>query len=411
MADLPEALFHYPTADYESSLINEITSIVQKGRELSLEKDRCIIFTSRMPHKINSDDPRLRSIRNATGFAVNNNWLVISSTGGYGWDFITWSAARSDAEIWIILPPMKRSEFDSECRRTVERLNLNPENVTFVMPQIDLTLSNSEKQMLRDRFAFEISHHRLPVYVRKDGNWSKYQSKSRGYNETFLSGPASIYMENWRKDSSWQKNVPSEGWDNLLIHWTRGAYGPWPGEVEADYFEALTEAGSGNPRDGLATIRFIASTGILRGEGRMIKGGTPVISFTELSPFEAIKQIQYRSALGRWSFEPYGIALPKTTLQRMGARKVIYGDRELFKRLSDNERPFYQYQGECENSKEITDWRKENEWRLSGDLDLHSIREEVMILVPTKAEADRIRPGLSFKVCSLEGGIKEASRQ
>ena len=409
--------FANPDFKIESHLNEKIGGMVTAGLSLKADCQRCLILISRLPHKVSAEEPWLDAVRRAAAFAVENNWTIISSAGSLGWDYISWYAGRLGANVWIVLPSMTASEFTKECERLLIRLRLNQGRTSLLMPLIEGKLKKTDRLGIRDQLCLSFSSHRLPVYLRKKGNWESLIERTEEVDRRFQVDSAGNCVESWRKEKSWMALTVNKQWEDYLIHWTRGIYGAWKGEIEADYFEALTSAHSGNPRDGFATLDHIAGTGILRGEGRMIRDGVPVISFSSLSPVEAMKKIEFRSTLGRWSFEPYGIALPRETLERLGTKRVIYGDKELFNRLSPEDRPFYQYQGSgkpvdkpscAEDMKTgAKNWREEDEWRIAGDIDLMSLKDELILITPTEEEAKRMRELQTYRICSLERGLNE----
>ncbi len=359
---------------------------------------------SRVPRKLSADEPWLSAVQKAFDHAKSYNWAIVSSVGNLGWDFITWRAAKAATRLWLVFPPLQGDDILSECNRCVKQYQLDPEKCSFLVPLISRKLPKSDHQQLRDRLALTLSHHRLPIFIRSKGNWKRNLTGVDGIDTRFQVPSPRKYSESWRSiRSTLIENCPPD-WGNLLIHWTRGAYSPWPGETQADYFEALTQAKTGNPRDGLATLKFIAASGILRGEGRMVRSGVPVISLSDLSPHEALKMIEFRPALGRWSFEPYGIAFPKQRLSELGARKVIYGSKELYDKLAPEDKPYYQYEGRKVEKAIKHNWRKESEWRLTGDIDLLSLKSEVILITPTEEEAGKLRNTVALPVYSLEKG-------
>jgi len=394
----------YPDSPVEPSFNHLTKGIAVAGAALERAADRCILIMSRVPHKLSGDEPWLAAVQKAVDHAWSNGWTIVSSVGNLGWDYITWCAAKAAARIWLVFPPMQGDDILAECNRCVEQLRLDPEKNSFLVPLTSRKLPKSYHQQLRDRFALGFSHHRLPIFIRPKGNWVRNLTGVEGIDKRFQVPLPRKYVESWRKIRfSLIENCPHD-WGDLLIHWTRGSYAPWPGETQADYFEALTETETGNPRDGLATLKFIAASGILRGEGRMVRSGVPVISLSDLAPHEALQMIEFRPALGRWSFEPYGIAFPKQRLSEIGARKVIYGSKELYDQLPPEDKPYYQYEGRKVEKAIKHNWRKESEWRLTGDIDLLSLKSEVILVTPTEEEAGKLRSALLYNVYSLEKG-------
>ncbi|NQU04465.1 MAG: hypothetical protein HQ568_00120 [Calditrichaeota bacterium] len=395
----------YPELDLKSITKTTPWGMAFAGMTPDPDTERCLIPMSRSPRKLPAEDLWLSAVRNAVGYASDNGWTIVSSYGTIGWEYTSWYAARRNLPLWMVLPAKPIDKFSAECESLIDRFKLNLTLTTFVMPLIDGKVTKNDGQIIRDMLTAMLSKHRLPVYVRPKGNWMSILIDSRKYDNRFLAVRPFRYIEPWRKDDSWTQNISNQNLENALIHWTKGAYGPWFGEVDADYFEAITLSESGNPRDGLATLVFIAMSGIVRGAGRMIRKGEPVISFSELNPAELLNQIEYKSYLKRWNYEPYGIAISTEVLKRLGAKKVIYGSKELYEQLTPDQRPYYQFDGRNETPNQpASGWESESEWRLTGDLDLTSIMEEVTLITPFEYEAAALRESLPYRICSLERG-------
>ncbi len=271
------------------------------------------------------------------------------------------------------------------------------------MPVSKEKLTKHERYRLRDLMCHHISDLCYPVAVRPGGFWDRITTGSTVTDDRFRAPYPGKQREEWH-DSNFvleKNNTRSE----YLFHWTRGVYGPWRGQITADFFEDLTNAKKGNPHNGLRTMLHIVQSGVLRGEGRMIKTGEPVISLTALSPYASLKQIKYRPALGRWNFEPYGIAIKRTTLVALGAKPVIYGSREEYSELSESDKPYFQFEGSRKSADKSANWRAENEWRLVGDLDLDSITGELLLITFSKKEAEYIKKRQKHPVVSFEDGL------
>jgi len=395
----------YPSIPSEPKLDPFIKAVAVTGVGLESSGDCSILVISRVPRKVNADEPWLSRVREAIKYTIENDWIIVSSVGNLGWDYITWYAARSGATVWLALPPQSVNELNQTCADLSRRLKLDVGRTSFLIPITLQKLLKTDNQQLRDKLALSLAGHRLPIYIRPGGNWSSSMVGITGVDRQFSASRPRTNIESWRNIKE-ELIKSSEGdWGDLLIHWTRGTYGAWRGEVDADYFEALTEATSGNPRDALATLEFIAASGILRGEGRMIKDSTPVISFSDLPPSAALKQIEFRPTLGRWSYEPCGITFPRKLLEKLGARRVIYGDKEFYEQLSTADKPYYQYHGNTVKEAMKHNWTRESEWRITGDIDLLSLKDQVFLITPTEMEADRLRRSLPYRVVSLERGL------
>lgn len=377
------------------------------GAEPELRRKRCVLLLSRLPKRVLAEDLWLHSVREAVEWAGKQNSIMVSSVGMIGWEYVTWYAACCEIPVWVVLPPDRLSGALPKIQSIISRLELDESRTTFLQPLSEGNLPKAYNLHFRDMVAFNLAHCRLPITLRKGSYWEGLTQNADGVNRQFETRYPSRSKPGWLHLKEGCDNPLAQDNDEYLIHWTRGVYGPWPGESEADYFKELTKAGTGNPRDGFNTLKKIIASGILRGEGRMIRVGEPAISFTASSPDETMKKVQYRTALGHWNYEPYGIAISKTILEDIGARPVIYGDKKQFEELNAEEKPYFQYSGrntsqtEQSGSQAGRDWVSENEWRLIGDLDFKDFAKHICILLPNWAEAEQIQQKTGFRALAL----------
>jgi len=148
------------------------------------------------------------------------------------------------------------------------------------------------------------------------------------------------------------------------------------------------------------TLVHILEEGLIRGSNRLTRGPQRVVSFTELLPNRLTSLMTWRTGLARWSFEPYGIAMSKRRLLKLGARKVIYGDEEVYRNLPEDSRHLFQV--ERPNRQ---DWSGEKEWRVLGDLSLRVIDpEEVTIIVENEGECSIVRHVFGYPCRTFSGG-------
>ncbi len=384
---------------------SSIQAISIGGGSPRLMKRRGMLIISRLPRTTHSEDKWLSAVRKAIDDLVKNDCVIVTSVGSVGWDYITWYAAKRRASLWIIFPPEGTDKLKQISDKVVQNLNINEKTATFFMPILSKAVSKSEKLSIRDQFVFSFAHKHNLICIRKKSTWTKYFNQLSQVNRDYQVDYPDKHSEIWkpllksRKLAS-DSTVESK---NYLIHWTRGANGPWSGESEADYLEALTDNISGNPRNGYHTLKKIVLSKLLRGSGKMIKGGEPVICFTDTNFTEIFKLIRYRATLGRWNFEPYGIGFPRDLLKSIGARCVSYGSREKYDELSAEEKPYFQYDNAgTKNGRISSNWLIEGEWRLIGDLDFESIIRKVILIVPTRKEAN-----ILYREIGINSGLRQ----
>jgi len=168
-----------------------------------------------------------------------------------------------------------------------------------------------------------------------------------------------------------------------LIHYTRSCPGPWPGQSVAQYCQSLIDGCRASAHTAFDTLMRILRENLIRGSARLVRGNTPVVSFTECLPYTLNELVRWRTGLIRWSFEPYGIAIRRQSLSPLGVEPTVYGPEGVFDELTEERRFLFQLV-----RPEGNDWSIEKEWRVRGDLRLSDVpREHVTVVVAQLEEA------------------------
>lgn len=182
-----------------------------------------------------------------------------------------------------------------------------------------------------------------------------------------------------------------------LIHWTRGRRGPWPGQSDQQFCDGLLLAAENEADPSpLGTLQRIVRQRQLVGTCRTVGGDQPVVCLSAL-PLLAIAAARvFRSHLGRWDAEPYGVAIGRQAAGRLGAQPVCYIDTPRRQATSQQQVagqpavPRWRLQGRGRTF----DWTAEQEWRVRGSLDLRQLAaDEVIVFVDR--EEERMRLGAS----------------
>ncbi len=183
---------------------------------------------------------------------------------------------------------------------------------------------------------------------------------------------------------------PAEDWP-YLTHCTRRRLGPWPDQAEDAYLDDLLLDRGGADHSAFAALWRIVRNQRLLASSDLVRGDEPVVSLTA-APLAGIHHLRtFRSHLGRWDFEPYGICIRRDWLQQHGARPVHYGDSSLWEELPVDQRPFFQKRQSQTGKGVVIDWTVEREWRLIGDLRLDKIpHDAAIVFVPTRDEAQQL---------------------
>ena len=176
--------------------------------------------------------------------------------------------------------------------------------------------------------------------------------------------------------------------DSFLIHWTRRRVGPWPDQTQSEFLDDLIfQSSRRNHGEVSALCRILASDRIL-GTRDLTRDNRDVVCFSNLPLNQQLQRRVFRRHLGRWDFEPFGIAIDRDLLERSGARPVVYGTESDWNSISDSDRPFFQLKQTADGT---IDWTSENEWRITGDLRLTEIpNDQAVVFVKTKADAEWI---------------------
>jgi len=183
---------------------------------------------------------------------------------------------------------------------------------------------------------------------------------------------------------------PVEPWP-YLTHCTRRRSGPWPGENEDNFLDDLILDRPGADHSALAALWRIVRSGRLMAGSEFVRGRTPVVSFTAVPLPEIGRLRTYRSHLGRWDFEPYGIGIRRDWLERRGTRPVRYGDEATWSRLALADHAYFQKNASHTAHGKRIDWTVEREWRHVGDLALNGIpADAARLFVATEAEARQL---------------------
>jgi hypothetical protein len=205
-------------------------------------------------------------------------------------------------------------------------------------------------------------------------------------------------------------NWLSKSWDEVewpfLAHCTRGNSGPLPDETLEQFRDRAWKAGVIPNSHPLSTLQQILNDQRIKGNPRLTRSQQPCVSFSAVPLAELLSRRRFRSHLGRWDWEPYGILVRQEVLQGLGARPVVYGDEADFKLLADDDKPYFQPLGK-KNTRHHQDWSIEREWRLFGDLNFADLpRESIIVFVATRAEAQQVARHCQWNVIWKDVGFQ-----
>jgi hypothetical protein len=327
--------------------------------------------------------------------------VLVSSLGTAAWDFLTWAGGRKGFSLILVFPAGSAQNFNVIRTKTVLDFGLDASRVLAIRPiRLGHRKPSAEDSLVRDRWVMALSRAVLPVSVRPNGNLDRLLSHPDLPSSAVLPEhqirfePTPVIK---KPLALGQIQLPE--WyiaEDYLIHWTRSCVGPYPVESRADYFHRIIH-GSQELAAGSETLERILDEGVIRASTHLVRGGYPVVPFTERSPRDLSRLINWRSGLRRWTFEPYGIALNKSRLMELGARPVIYADTTRFHELTEVDKPFFQIEKSAGY-----DWKQEIEWRAPGDVRLDQFKEaEMVVLVLEAKDARRVEDRFGVRVAAL----------
>lgn len=197
----------------------------------------------------------------------------------------------------------------------------------------------------------------------------------------------------------WFHPPPIFDGEPFLTHTTRACPGPWPRQSVEAYLDSVLDCLPHGYHSSRMTLARIVEQRLLIGSGRTIRGQFPVVSFTAV-PFDKLAELRcFRAHRVRWDFEPFGVAIRRSWLQKRGARPVIYGTEETWNDLSAADRPFFQRLDDQANQPGAIDWSAEQEWRFPGDVNLSELTaDDAFVIVPTFEDAKALQPACPWPI-------------
>lgn len=206
------------------------------------------------------------------------------------------------------------------------------------------------------------------------------------------------------EDSLRRVDASSSVWDESpwddgpwLIHCTRGRSGRWPWQSQQQWRDEVLLGGEEGLDLGPAEVlQRILRERLIRGSAVVTSAG-PVVCFSAARIEKLLARRTFRSHLGRWDYEPFGIAIRRNVIERIGGSPVVYAHSWTDSRLSPEERWRFQACGTT------FDWRSEEEWRVPGSVDLRSIAADDAVVFVGDAASARPLAALSRWPVSVVG--------
>ena len=323
-------------------------------------------------------EPWIQATVKLVDMLARKNVTLLCSTEPSPWDLATYLAGRHRMNVELIVKAGNNDAGEAEFCRILDHCDLDSMRTTPLYLEKTYRLSSYQKKIwqARDRFAVEKAHVIYPVSIRPGGRldhiMSSEQANDKVRNDFRIHWSKSGNRPDYEFKGRTVNPLPSGNW---LVHWTRASQGPWPGEKARQFYRDLLDNPAVYVRNAEATLARILGEQHIRGSSWKIPGDERAIAFTALSIEDALPLMRWRKRFVRYTFEPYGIAVRRSALIDCGARAVCYNREETDD--SKYDRLFVHAPGE------ITDWTREKEWRIRGDLSLEKIdKRDLIALVP-----------------------------
>ena len=353
-----------------------------------------VVLCSAQSKKPTGGDAWVAATLAAVDQLVRDGHTLIASIGLNTWELALWRAVRRRARVHVMLVP-RRGRIDT------------PDDIAreFGIPRGTAAWESIEGRgkaawQLRDARAVERADLIAPVCLREGGKLDRLLRSAVPAHK--VTQAFAIPYVRYPRSAAWEKRHPtgpSPIGAEMLVHLTRSAHGPWPGESPRHYYAALACSRGRDPRDGLATLRRIVQEGRVRGTPFRSNGGVPRVCLTARPRDTVLELVRFRARYARYAFEPYGIAIDRSAAIRCGARPVVYGAE------GGEDARFVQGPGVAGH------WEAEREWRIVGDLDLRSLApSEVVVLTATAWEASQLRRTCSFPVSAFGYDASDTER-
>ena len=309
---------------------------------------------------------------------ARDNVTLICSTEPSPWDLVTYLAGKHTLNAELIVKSDNNEKGEAEFSHILSEYNLYRTRTQplYLEKTSDKHTQPKELWRIRDRIAVSTADVIYPVSIRPGGRLDQLINlegvKPKIRNEFRIIRNSEGYKPGYVLEGRGINPLPGGEW---LVHWTRASQGPWPGETAGKFYSDLLENPAVYVRSAMATLARIFEEQLVRGSSWKMSHGERAAAFTSLSIEDAVPLMRWRKRYVRYTFEPYGIAVRRSSLAGCGARPVTYEQDTNVN--AEVDRLYTHAPGK------ITDWTQEKEWRVSGDISLERIdRRDLIALVP-----------------------------
>lgn len=352
------------------------------GDRALLGAPRRALLCSRTPKAPRPATPWVRAVADAARSLADRGEVLVTGAGRTPYDLALFACAQAGSAAIVVL------EAPPPDGLPPEYMALLPERRLLVWP-VQALRDREARLAHRDAAIGALATSATAIALRKGGNMAGVAAALRARGAPIDES----HLVRITRASSSQTRLPPilerpGAWD-YLTHFTRACDGPWPGEPLREYLAWLADGPKDATREALDALRRICAMRRVLGSGRLMPARVPMVSLSARPPWELSDRMTWRRGLARWTFRPYGVAVKRAALERLGARAVAYLSKQQLDALPADERLYAQ-----RHEPPDIDWSPEAEWRLRGDLDLSALKpDDWFALVPAEAEATALRAG------------------
>jgi len=352
-----------------------------------------------------SDSWALATLQAVNTLNTESDYTFLSSLGEASYELALSAISETDAAVEIILThsQMKRfAESETELRGFLAKEFCLPAKRVSIVIAGDNREDTEHAPHIRDEALLKHADIVAPVSIRPGGFWERQLSTVSVTTATTIDNRFRVtYQKKHHKiKQSYVARKPdmttARRLRGYVIHWTRATNHPWPGERRCDYYHAICAATDTYPRSALATLERILTEKRIRGSGRHMPQGEAMVGLTSATLEESIALMKYRARYREMTIEPYAVSLPLAVARQVGVRQVRYVAKDALATLTKDGQLFAHAVGGAG-----TDWQREKEWRMRGDLDLAPVWSELLVLTKTRSQARTITAKYGLETCSV----------
>ena len=406
---------------------------------LEVDQKWIAVFNSRKAKLVSPHAEWLQTLRTLLDFVASQGMGFASSLGTVSYDLVTVGAARIAARLLLLVPQALEAIGKAKDASPVGLASFPDVALSCLTGAADCP--KAVRMVCRDRLLAFISDLHCILEVRVGGNlWEilerqeqgqprpqlhcNLQASGEGKVKTrvlvpgFLQTPSRLpggspgrtegeYGKSQTRRTPELLRADAIPWHDYLYHYTRSCPGPWPGQSYRRYLESLLDADPLAEHSALAALVRILTEERIRASCRIVRGNQGVVSWTSRPPQELDAIRRWNTALIRWTFEPYGLAVKRSVLRTLGARPAIYAASAVYGNLSERERFRFQLHDPPRCS-----WKNEREWRLPADLKLSDlVPDKAFLFMPALENAeDFVKSAAAvLPIVVLEGCFAPAS--